>query len=535
MLHLLLLLPLALQDDAAPEPAPPEEEPQRGLRLNTESATPGYTLFAPLRDRKTYLIDNAGEVVHEWTSDGAPGNSVYLLENGHLMRSMRAKNDVFHGGGQGGRIVELDWDGKVLWDHTFSDEDHLHHHDFEVMPNGNVLVIAWEKKTPDEAFDNGRDPQVLRNEGMWPDFVFEVKPVRPDGIEVVWEWHAWDHLVQDLDRNRANFGVVHEHPELLDVNADLGAPKMTDAEHEEELERLRKLGYVGERPRGDDRRDDRRRGGGRADWLHTNSIDYNAALDQILLSSRELSEIWIIDHSTTTAEAAGHSGGNSGRGGDLLWRWGKPENYRAPGDPLLFNQHDAQWIPSGHPGAGHVLVFNNGNRDTRRFSSVDELVLPVMEDGTYALTEGQAYGPSAPTWSYTTGSEDFYSSHISGAQRLPGGNTLICEGIRGRLFEVTPGGEIVWEYWNPYFADDLPRDEHRRGPRGGDDEGPGPRRPRDADGPDDRGGPGAARGYRRPQSPGQSEIAVFRATRYAPDYPGLSGRIENSADAPSGK
>ena len=84
-------------------------------------------------------------------------------------------------------------------------------------------------------------------------------------------------------------------------------------------------------------------------------------------------------------------------------------------------------------------------------SSVDELVLPVDESGRYARKPGAAFGPDQPVWSYTAPKKsDFYSFFISGAQRLPNGNTLICEGSNGRIFEVTPAGEIVWEYINPF-------------------------------------------------------------------------------------
>src|SRR5690606_15913622 len=108
-----------------------------------------------------------------------------------------------------------------------------------------------------------------------------------------------------------------------------------------------------------------------------NAIDYNPQLDQIMISTREFSELWIIDHSTTTAEAAGHTGGRSGKGGDILYRYGNPAAYNrgTRADQKFFYQHDAQWIEPGLPGAGNILVFNNGwNRvDGSSFSSVIEL------------------------------------------------------------------------------------------------------------------------------------------------------------------
>ncbi|CAK8718630.1 hypothetical protein KKHLCK_07795 [Candidatus Electrothrix laxa] len=151
-------------------------------------------------------------------------------------------------------------------------------------------------------------------------------------------------------------------------------------------------------------------------------------MDQILFSVRQQSEIWVIDHSTTTEEAAGHTGGNRGKGGDLLYRWGNPAVYRAgsSADQQLFVQHDAEWIESGYPGEGNILIFNNGDgRADGEYSAIMEIEPPVDSSGNYALTLGEAYGPAAPVWSYTASpSTDFYADHISGQQRQPNGNTL---------------------------------------------------------------------------------------------------------------
>jgi len=272
-------------------------------------------------------------------------------------------------------------------------------------------MIAWEYKTENEAIAKGRNPDLITLGQLWPDHIIEVEPTGPSSGDIVWEWHVWDHLIQDYDSSKDNYGDVADHPELIDINFGLS----------------------------------------NCDWLHSNSIDYNEELDQILISVRNFNEIWVIDHSTTIEEAAGHSGGNSGKGGDILYRWGNPSAYRAgaTSEQKFFFQHDARWINPGCPGEGNILVFNNGNgRPGPDYSSVDEIIPPIDEYGDYSYTPGSAYGPETPIWIYTAENPtDFYSKRMSGAQRLPNGNTLVCSTREMVFFEVTPDKETVWEYF----------------------------------------------------------------------------------------
>ncbi|MCZ6671541.1 MAG: aryl-sulfate sulfotransferase [Verrucomicrobia bacterium] len=418
----------------------------RGLVKNEEGAFQGYTLFTPLRSTLTVLIDMEGRVVHEWESKHMPSNSAYLLTNGNLLRCTKVMGNKVFGdrGPSGGRVELFDWDGNQLWDFVFSNETHHQHHDIEPMPNGNVLILAWERISKDDAIAAGRSLDGLSDQGIFPDKIVEVKRTGSTTGDIVWEWHAWDHVIQDADKSKANYGDVAVHPELLNIN-------------------------LNPRPR--------------PDWMHTNGLDYNPELDQIVMSARSFNEILVIDHSTTTEEAAGHSGGNAGQGGDILFRWGNPANYRAgdQDDRTLFLQHDSRWVKAGRPGSGNLTIFNNGNgRSEGNWSSIDEIEPPINKDGSYAITSGSAFEPKEPTWSYSAPNpQDFYSSFISGAERLPNGNTLICSGSEGIFFEVTPKGNTVWEYHNPYELPPV-------GPEG-------------------------------PHS-------VFRVVRYATDYPGLAGR-----------
>lgn len=392
-----------------------------GLLLNTEDAWEGYTLFAPLRSTTTYLIDMEGRLVHSWPGEATPGLIAYLLPGGRLLRTELQRNLSFRMGGGGGHIVLRDWEGDILWDFLYSNSEHHQHHDIEVLPNGNILMIAWERKSREECIAAGVAENRVPADGLYPDHIIEVRPDQQGGGTIVWEWHLWDHLVQDVDSTKANYGVVEEHPELIDVNAALTG---TDVRQ--------------------------------PDWWHTNSVDYNAELDQILLSVRNYSEIWIIDHGTTTAEAAGHSGGRRGRGGDLLYRYGNIRNYHSGAQVFrqLYVQHDAHWIADGLPGAGNILIFSNGDQTMGEFSAVLEITPPLENDGTYRLGTGGVFGPETPAWSYTAPDpHDFFAHNISRSQRLPNGNTLICYGPFGEFFEVTPDGETVWRYLNPVTHD----------------------------------------------------------------------------------
>lgn len=441
----LLILTCALASTA---PA----QPQRGVTKRTPEATPGYTLIAPFGGQDTFLIDLDGSVVHKWTTERKPSQAAYLLPDGSLLRTAKIPNDTFNvRGGPAGGIQKFDWDGHLTWDYTISSDQMLSHHDIEPMPNGNVLVVVWEYKSRDEALAAGRDPEKLDGDAIWPEAVLEIKQTGPTSGEIVWQWHLWDHLIQSQDATKPNFAFPSERPERVDIN-------------------------FMDRPI--------------ADWIHMNSVDYNPQLDQILMCGRTFDEIWVIDHSTTTAEAAASTGGRSGKGGDLLYRWGNPFAWFAgtPFDQKLYGQHDPHWIPPGRPGAGNILIFNNGSdRDQRPFSTVDEIRPPVDASGRYLRTGDEPFGPDKLVWRYED-QAGLYSQRVSGAQRLPNGNTLICSGETGHVFEVTRTGEVVWDYRNTLGAPPNPS---------------------------------------QPAGPALGGVAMFRATRYLPDDPAVKGRIFN--------
>lgn len=432
-----------------------------GLFTNNSRAFEGYTLVAPKHYTNTYLINNAGQIVNRWTSRYEPGQSAYLLTNGNLLRCAFVKSGALTGGGEGGRLEEYDWDGNLVWEFDYATAAYMSHHDITPLPNGKVLLLVVEKKSYAEVLAAGFNPSLLHpdvagNGYMLPDSVIEVQPTRPSGGNIVWAWHVWDHLIQNYDATKNNYGAVADHPELINVNGwvEAGAAIMPF-------------------------------------WNHMNSIAYNPELDQIVLSVRGSSELWVIDHGTATAQAATHTGGRRGKGGDLLYRWGNPVNYGrgTAANQMLFDQHDAQWIDPDSPGAGNFLIFNNGLG--RNYSTVDEIIPPLLTNGLYSIVSGAAYGPTALTWTYAaTPPSSMYSEAISGAQRLPNGNTLMCDGVHGILSEVTSAAEIVWRYVCPVVQT-------------------GPLLQGQTPGLDDR---------------GHQYNAVFKVRRYAKSHPGLLGR-----------
>lgn len=391
---------------------------QSGLiNYNVGSSYEGYTLYPA--GTNVYLIDNCGKLIHEWDVDNTVSLSTYLMEDGNLlyMSKLNSNTSFQGGGGGGGRLQIYSPNSTLLWQYDFySSGNFCVHHDVEPLPNGNILAIAWEEIPVATAIAEGRSPSSLSNK-LWAEKVLEIQPIGTNNANIVWEWRAMDHLIQDIDPSKNNYGVVANHPELLNFNT----------------------------------------GGSGIDWLHFNGIDYNPALDQILLSSRHLSEIYIIDHSTTDAQADGHTGGNSGKGGDFLYRYGNPQNYDrgTSVDRRLFTQHDAQWITDGYVNGGKISIFNNGGgRPAGTYSSADVITVPVSSTGIYpALAASQAYPPTGPTIEFDTGptGSTFYSGNQGGAHGLPNGNMLICNANSAEYFEVDGStGQVVWEYESPF-------------------------------------------------------------------------------------
>ena len=387
----------------------------------------GFALYNSQGSNTTYLIDENQNIAHSWNLNTECNYAVLLKDNGNLIRGTKYNNNILGGAAEGGRVQEIAPDGSIVWDYIYSDANHLSHHDITLIGD-NVLLTAWEVKTISELDAYGYNNATSNK---WPTHFIELAPDGNGGANIVWEWYIWDHLCQDIDPNKPNYVAnISDHPELIDINMIQSSG-----------------GPGGGGPGGGGP------GGNNGDWFHVNGVDYNEELDQIVFSSRHASEIYIIDHSTTTAEAATSSGGNSGMGGDILYRWGNPSNYGMSGPQIIPSAvHDSRWIPNdGRPNSGFLQVFNNSAMGNGQ-SSVDGIKTPIDSTTGYTYTRipGQPFEPL----SYTTRYECAYSANgQSASDRMSNGNIFINasggQGGAGVMYEVDSLENIIW---GPYPA-----------------------------------------------------------------------------------
>ena len=421
------------------------EGPTELLFSDKEKAFSGYTLFGV--GSRTFLLDMDGRVVHTWPV----GTNPHLLENGNVLDASKDDPSGFQG------FKEVDWDGKTVWEYTEKREGYAPHHDWVRIFNKALnapctLYIANKSITDDQAIAAGADPKKGPYREGQMDAIVEVDMQG----KVVWEWWFFAHVVQDLDPAKPNYvGVgktIADHPGRINLNMP-GKP----------LKR---------------------------DWLHCNSLDYNAESGHLVINSVQ-GELYVIDHDGTFVAGDAPTGiaKAASPAGDFLYRFGDPARY-GQGDPprVLENwdsatsghkqmggAHDAHWIRPGLPGAGHLMVFNNGQYLYQRTPQSSVLEINPFLDAT-GRDSGKYVNPPLAgyrretydhdthneprqvsnqiVWSYRSVNSHNFFSHIgSSGQRLPNGNTFICSNTEGHFFEVTTEGKLVWEYINPVTRD----------------------------------------------------------------------------------
>jgi hypothetical protein len=382
--------------------AEPSVYPTGTTIYNPRKAYNSFVLFTG-GDDITRLIDLDGNVAHQWSQPGQP--SVYIDPaliggaRGHIF--VRLENEAGRGtelipGRPTGSVVktvgEVDWDGKIVW--SFGPKapggKAAQHHDISRLPNGDTLVLANQTKPiPGFSYPESLD-----------DVVYEVDPKG----EVVWSWTLADHL-EELGLTEEDLRLVR-HAEKADYF------------HVNNLKQL-----------------------GPNHWFDAG--DKRFAPDNLIFDSREANVIAIIERASgkiVWSLGPHYAATNGPAGGGFSKKLPRPVDQ-------ISGQHDAQLIAKGLPGAGNLLVFDN--QGTAGYPTA-----------TTTLTAGSRVVEIDPVkkeivWQYSAANSGaagwtFRSTHISSARRLPNGATLIDEGQIGRFFQVTPQGEIVWEYINAF-------------------------------------------------------------------------------------
>jgi hypothetical protein len=408
-----------------------EEEVTRSqvVAYDTEKTMEGYTLFSFMLDKPSFLIDNKGYVMRRWEDDYIAGQNQVITPDGFLLKSINLENPKFPTAGLGGGIHKFDFEGNIVRELVYDGDTWSTHHDVKQMANGNIMVIAWDLIDVDHMIDLGMDPIEaiqFNDTGITAERIIEFNLESGDKV---WEWSVLDHLVQNIDPSKANYKEsVADNPHLIDINYVAYSQDGWVA------------GY---------------------DWLHANAVEYIPDHDVIVISIHNMNELWFIDKSTTTAEAATNTGGTYGKGGDLLYRFGNPAAHQFPGktyenDRLMYLQHDPTDISNLPSHGGNILVFNNGQESVGRdFTSIDEIyidfntVLNSSDISTYDTN------PDSIVWSYINTADMYFSSDTGSAMRLNNGNTFVNWGNRGFFSEFDTDKNEVWKWVYSNDDDDV--------------------------------------------------------------------------------
>lgn len=401
----------------------PSVHPMGTIIYKPEKCWNGYTVFQA-RDEGATIIDMNGGVVNHWHHlQGFPNK---LLPGGYIMGSLGERNSTY--GWQDQKdLVQVDWDGNIVW--KFNKNQYVEdpgyepewmarqHHDYQREGNPvGYYVPGMECKV-----DSGNTLLLTHNDVVDPNI--SLHTLSDDRIievdwegNIIWEWNCHEHI-DEMEFDEIAKAVMYRNPGII--------------------------------------------GNGNGDWMHINSMSvlgpnkwYDAGdkrfhPDNIIIDGRETNIIAIISKET----------------GKLTWKLG-PDYSRGKAKEIgqIVGQHHAHMIPRGLPGEGNILIYDNGgwagygapnpaaptgNKNaTRDYSRVIEIDPVKMEIVWQCRPMDLGYGQPH-------NADHFYSCYISSAQRLPNGNTFITEGSDGRLFEITPDHEIVWEYHSPYFGKQL--------------------------------------------------------------------------------
>lgn len=341
------------------------------------------------------LTDKTGFNLQTYDFTSKLGNDLELLPDGNLIGLFKPETVSFSFGGYGGILRKLSPAGEIIWEYIVNTENELLHHDFEILPNGNILLMIWERFTASQSI-------ALGYEGDGPIYLEKISEFNPESFEIVWEWRSVDHLIQDHLESAPSYGVVSDHPEKINLNYSVNQT---------------------------------------GDLMHANGLFYDESRNVIYLSVNFFSEVWVIPHEYSTNE-------NRTDLADLSFRFGNPSAFDNNSKRFFYNNHHPTLAKYDPLTEGRFLIYMNGFQDLQ--SIVYEFILPSNFD-----QNPLNWVTPEVSWSFTD--QDLFNAKISGAYRLPNGNTLICEGNYG-YWEVTRSGEVVWKfngggpnYWRGYI------------------------------------------------------------------------------------
>ena len=384
----------------------------------------GYTLFMG-RQIGAILINMNGKVVRQWKD--FMGMPCKMIKGGHILGSLAAR-DAAIASQDFADVTMIDWDGNVEW--TFNKYDHVNdpggiewaarqHHDYQMEGNPVGYPVPGQEVTPDFGkmliltHKDVNKPKISPHQ-LLDDCLIEIDR---EG-NILWEWSVIDHFNE--------FGFTEEQKNAMYRDPTMRPTGQGDLFH------INCASYVGPNH-----------------WYDEGDERFNP--ENIIMDSRECNIMFIVSHET----------------GEIVWQVG-PDFTKTPELRIfgtIVGPHHTHMIPKGLPGEGHIMVYDNGGwagygapnqfskiglkvsrRDGSRVVEFDPTTLEIVWE-----CKGEEIGATdAP---FTT--HYFYSPLTSDAQRLPNGNTLICEGTSGRFMEFTPDNELVWEYNYPRLGSGL--------------------------------------------------------------------------------
>jgi hypothetical protein len=357
----------------------------------------GYILAIENGKKTCYLMDHLGQKLRTWNFELPLGQDAELAPDGSLYGLFQVPdpNKDMTFGGKSGLVRKINTLNQVVWEFKISSDNEITHHDLELLPNGNLLVLVWQRIHKEEAAQLG----YISDHDL---FVEKVVEINPDLDEIVWEWNSWDHIVQNKTPDHPSFGEPVDHKNKIDIMYN----------YQSDYHRFIEIG----------------------DIMHANGLAYLPELDLIAISVNFYNEVWFIDHSISKAEARGSIGGRFNVGGDLVYRLGNPTAYGFSSPKLLDFNHHPSFVRSDK-GNG-LLLFNNNGAERR--SKAMEFELPSFSGIPVEI------GPS-PKLVFEYSNDEMFFEIVGGAVRLPNGNTLICEGDFG-FWEVNSAGQLLWKY-----------------------------------------------------------------------------------------